>query len=220
MPATQRAPWDRSRDLKERGERSQRFRLADRESETYLRQNAVCAPFPSAWETQPGATNRCRQCTTPAPPLPRCTKQDAARGGPARSFGPSLLELPTTEVITVHARLKPGGAWGVGTAHEVSLSSALLLTNPKLEGFALYLQLATEGLTSPLKQLPEGPWISSSGTLYCSGSEERCCPFDFGHAGELTDVRVTGRLLEARSFYPDHRDEAQGAFLAQSICRL
>jgi hypothetical protein len=131
----------------------------------------------------------------------------------------SGYKLPTTEIVTVHARLISGRVWSRGSAHSAELASPLLLMNPEAEGFALYLQLASEGLSDELSHLREGPWMSNTGTLYCSGTDELCCPFNFGRVGELTNVRVTGRILEEKLFYADRQDEVPGAFLVQTLCR-
>lgn len=218
MPEKQREVWEERRKEKERTEGYLVFKPPEPTSELYRRAAAQCAPFPNAWLTSTGRpTNQCSHCTTPAPRLPKC----APRTGGIQPLAPSVLETAPTEVVTVRARLAASVVGRVGTAKQMSYSTNLLLIAPSSEKVELHLLLDTENLSETLKQLPEGPWVTQSGTLFCAGSEELCCPFDLGRSGEFTDVVVTGRVQKIDEFYPDDVStaDAQGLFRAQSICR-
>ncbi len=217
MPEKQRAVWEELRKEKVKTEGYLVFEPPESSSELYRRGAAHCAPFPNSWLTREGPKmNQCSHCTAPAPHLPKCGKR--AEG--IQPLAANVLETAPAEVVTVRARLAASVVGRVGTAARVSYSTNLLLTAPAPEKLELHLLLDTENLSEALKQLPQGPWITQSGTLFCSGSEELCCPFDFGRSAEFANVVATGRVQKIDEFYPDDSSpaDANGLFRARSIC--
>jgi len=218
MPERDRLVWESWRTEEEKTEAYMVFEPPRLDSDTYRRSAARCAPVPSPWVTNgKRLVNACNHCTTPAAPLPKCGKQPSE----VRALTADVLRTSPTEVVSVRARLGAGTIWSIGTAHRASYSTQLLLRASSPEDFKLYLLLDTEHLSKILSELPLGPWITQAGSLFCSGDEEMCCPFDFGPRGEFTDVVVTGRVQALDEFYPDDgsRAEARGLLRARNICR-